>query len=292
MKNLNIQKSKLLTSLTVTLFFLSSCQSFTGSKNKTSKIADPSKTVISTYNNGKITLQDVNNEIDKLIVKNKKLKGLTFEKLTSDQKELVVKEAVFNKIARIEAKKRKLNKNKDYKEAIRFFENELLKQVLLSSIAEEAKTEENLKKNYDELVEQLKDKKDLRISYIALNSEKKAKSLYKILLKRPSSFAYQAKRKSIDKETAKKGGDLGFILEDSLPKDLVKVAKTLNNNQVSKPIAIGDRWVIIRLKGKRSAEILSFDKAKDSLSQNLAKKAIADFISESLEQAEISVLIK
>lgn len=292
MKKTANQKPKLLTALPLILL-LASCQSVTGSSNdKTTSANDPSKTIVSTYSGGQITLKDANTELDKLIAENEKLKGLTFDKLSSDQKEAIIKEVVLNEISYKEAKKRKLDKDEDYQAALKLFETELLKQKLFIKLVEDAKEEKKLKKNYDELAEKLKDKKDLRISYIAVKTEKEAEAIYQSILKSPSSFATQAKRKSLDKEVAKKGGDLGFIIEDALPADVVKQARTVEKGQIAKPIQTSGKWVIVKLEDERPAEISSFEKSKDALAQNLAKKAIEDFVSQSLEKAQISILVK
>ncbi len=285
------QKSKFLTALSLILL-LASCQNSIGSKEENLSANDPSKIIVSNYNGGHVTLKDANNELDKLIAKNEKLKGLTFDKLSPDQKEAIIKEVVLNELAYKEAKKRNLNKDKDYQEALKLFETELLKQKLFITLAKEAKDEKNLKKNYDELSEKLKGKKDLRISYIAVKTQSEAEAIYQTLLKSPNSFAAQAKRKSLDKEIAKKGGDLGFIIEDALPAEVVKQAKTVGKGQIAKPILTSGKWVIVKLEDERPAEITSFEKSKDALAQNLAKKAIEDFVSKSFEKAQISILVK
>ena len=191
-----------------------------------------------------------------------------------------------------EAKKRKLDKDKDYQEALKSFESELLKQKLLFALAKDASDETNVRKNYDELAAKLKDKKDIRISYIAVKTENEAEAIYRVLLKLPNSFASQARKKSIDKDIAKKGGDLGFVVEDVLPADVLKQVKTLQKGQISKPFSTSGKWVIVKLDDERSAEILPFEKAKDALAQNLAKKAIEDFVSQNVEKAKISILVK
>jgi parvulin-like peptidyl-prolyl isomerase len=167
-----------------------------------------------------------------------------------------------------------------------------LKQNLLFTLAKDAADEKNVKKNYDELAAKLKDKKDIRISYIAVKTQSEAEVIYQSLVKSPSSFASQAKRKSIDKEVAKKGGDLGFIIEDVLQADVLKQVKILTKGQISKPFSTYEKWVIIKLDDERPAEIVPFEKAKDALAQNLAKKAMGDFVSQSFEKAKISILIK
>ena len=287
------QKLKFLTSLSLILF-LASCQTSLNSKVSSKEVveSDSSKTVVSTYSGGEVTLKDVNIELEKLIVQNAKLKGLTFDKLSSDQKEAIIKEVVLKEMAYKEAKKRSLNKDKDYQEALKVFETELLKQRLFIALAKEASDEKNVKKNYDELVAKLKDKKDLRISYIIVKTKSEAETIYQTLLKYPNLFASQAKRKSLDKEVAKKGGDLGFVMEDALPAEVSKQAKSLAKGQISKPIQVSGKWAVIKLEDARPAEIAPFEKAKDALAQGLAKKAIEDFLTQSLEKAKISVLVK
>ncbi len=291
MKKTTNQKPKLLTALPLILV-LASCQNSISSGEKGLSANDPSRVIVSNYNGGQVTLKDANNELDKLIAKNEKLKGLTFEKLSPDQKEAIIKEVVLNDMAHKEAKKRSLNKDKDYQEALKLFETELLKQKLFIVLTKEATDEKNVKKNYDELSEKLKGKKDLRISYIAVQTENEAQAIYQFLLKSPNSFAAQAKRKSLDREIAKKGGDLGFIIEDALPAEVVKQARTVAKGQIAKPVQTSGKWVIVKLEDERAAEITSFEKSKDVLAQNLAKKAIEDFVSQSLEKAKISILVK
>jgi parvulin-like peptidyl-prolyl isomerase len=285
---------KHLTTLSLILA-LSSCQNSFNSKvsSKEGSANDPAKTIVSTYSSGKVTLKDVNFELEKLIAKNEKLKGLTFDKLNQEQKEAVIKEVIIKEVAHKEAKKRKLDKDRDYQDALKNFESELLKQKLVFALAKEAADEKNVKKNYDELAAKLKDKKDIKISYIAVKTAQEAEVLVQVLVKHPNSFASQAKKKSLDREVAKKGGDLGFVMEDSLPSEIVKQAKTMSKGQVSKPIQLSNgKWAIIKLEDERPAEIAPYEKVKDALAQNLAKKAIEDFVSQSLEKAQISILVK
>jgi hypothetical protein len=99
---------KLLTALSLTLL-LASCESISGAKSSSgiSATNDSATTVISTYNGGEVTLRSATLELEKLVARDEKLKGLTFDKLSADQKETIVKEVVFKEIAYKEAKKKK-----------------------------------------------------------------------------------------------------------------------------------------------------------------------------------------
>ena len=263
-------------------FFTFSCAMFS---QKT--IAE--KTIVATYNKGEITLAAAQLEFDKIANKNEKLKNLKFSDLKKDQQELIIKEMILQKIIYQEAKKQGFKQEESYKKAIQDFKQEFLKQKLYNYLVNTAKEETNVQKNYNELLEKSQNKLDFKISYIAINNQKKAQEIYQKLVKNPSNFAKQAKQSSIDKETAKKGGNLGFVFEDNLPKSLVENLKQLKKNQITQPIEVADSWFIVQLQQTRKAEILPFEKAKEQLAENLAKLAIEDFIEKSLEKAKINI---
>jgi parvulin-like peptidyl-prolyl isomerase len=281
-----------ITIIAITILATASITSYKLFNNKP-QTSSTTKQIVATYKDGSITLTQAQSELNKLILKNPNLKGLIFNNLNTSQKETIIKEIVLKEIAYKEAKKQKLHQTDDYKQALKLFETEILKQKLFLKLATDAKTEENLKKNYDKLVKELKKKKDIRISYIALKTEKEANSLHKILIKSPKSFADLAKIKSIDKEIAKKGGDLGFILEDSLPAEIIKQAKQLEKNKISKPFKLTDnKWIIIKLTDERPAVIAKFEEARKALSQSLSGQAIQDFISKAMKESNISITIQ
>ncbi len=253
---------------------------------------DPSKIIVSNYRSGEVTLKETQIELDKLALKNEKLRGLKFDNLTANQKEAVIKEVVLKEIAHKEAKKRNLHEEKNYKESLKTFENEVLSQNLYADIAKKAGSEEKVKKHYDKLAKDLEGKKDVKIRYISVKTQKEADSIYKILAKSPKSFTSQAKRKSLDKQSAKNGGDLGFVLRTQLQPEIADITKNLKKGEISKPISLTDKWVIIKLEDERDTQIAKFEDVKEALAGNLSQKALQEFISKNLEQAEISIMVR
>ncbi|MFT6321600.1 MAG: parvulin-like peptidyl-prolyl isomerase [Granulosicoccus sp.] len=278
--------------LIVILITLASYKLFSNSDSNVSAQNDPRKITIANFSGGKVTLRESQLELDKLILKNEKLRGLTFDNLNADQKESIIKEIILKKTAYKEAKKRNLDESKNYQEALNLFETELLKQQLYADISAKASELDNVQKNYDQLVKELESKKDLRISYIAVKTQNEADDIFEILAKYPNEFARQAERKSIDKDIAKKGGDLGFVLEDVLPEQILNTAKTLTKGQISQPISLGEKWVIVKLTDQRPAQVAKFEDVKVSLARSLAAKALQDFISKSIEDAKITIIVQ
>lgn len=265
--------------------FLSSCQS-SSDKN------DPSNKIVSTYKGGKVTLGDAQNQLDKLIASNKKLRGITFEKLGSDQKEIIIKEVVLKEISIKEAKKRNLHKEKDYKAALKLFQGELLQRKLYIDLVKEATTEENLKKKYDEIAQKTAGKKELKVSYIVVKTKKLADKLFKKLKRSPKSFYKSAKKFSLDKKTAKKGGDLGYVLSSQLPGPLAKISESLKNNQVSKPVLLAkDKWVLIKINKRKDFKLAKYKDIKKSLIENISQETLEKFNSSNVKKAEINIIL-
>ncbi len=265
-----------------------SCRSLDTSLQNSQNLKDDQK-IIATYLGGVVKIIDVKIEMEKIISKNNKLKNLKFESLNSELQKVIIQEVVINKLASKKARQNGLDKHPDYQMAINLFENELLKQKLFIEIANKVKSEENIKKNYQELVKKLQNKKDYRLSYIALKTQNQADEVYENLNKNPKKFSELAKKESLDLESGKKGGDLGFVIEDALPSEIINAIKKLKKGQITKPILSSNRFIIAKLVDERKAEILSFSKAKEILTSNLVKKALEDFNREILNEADIKI---
>jgi parvulin-like peptidyl-prolyl isomerase len=268
-------------------------QNSTTYKLNKNNVTNDDQKIIATFKYGNVKLADVKRELAKITSKEPKLKNLSFEKLSKDQQKIIIQEVVINEIAYRQAINLKLDNDEDYLEAKKLFESELLKQKLYLKIANEVKNEDNLKKSYDQLVKNLNGKKDYRISYIAFKDDsqgkKDADEISQKLQDDPKKFAEFAKKKSIDKETANKGGDLGFIVEDALPNEIISAIKKLKKNQVSKPILSAGNFIIIKFVDERKAEIISFAKVKENLAQNLIKKTLEDFNNKAVQEANLKI---
>lgn len=281
-----MKKTSLIIILSLIINF-TSCQMI--GKNDPSAAKDPKKIIIASYKNGKISLQDVEDELQKISRQNSNLDNITFEQLNFDQKKSIIQEIILRKLSYKIAKKRKLHKEEDYKKSVKDFKINLLQQKLLLDLYKDIQKEENLQKEYNKLVTDLEGKKDYKIRYIALKTQKEADNLYKKLKRRPKNFIREAKRKSIDQESAKNGGDIGYVLENNLPIAIAKNIKELKKGKISKPMNIGDKWLIVKLEDIRNAKINSFADSKKSLSLALSNKAKKEFVSKILKEAEIDI---
>tara|TARA_Y100000385_G_scaffold11424_1_gene11843 strand:+ start:1533 stop:2429 length:897 start_codon:yes stop_codon:yes gene_type:complete len=255
---------------------------------------DSKDIIIATFGNGKsITKAQLETEIEKIYIQNPKLRNVEFNNLPFSQKESIIRQIILKELSYKQAKRQNIHRSNEYKKTKRLFEKELLQQKLFVAISQDASSEERLQKKYDELKTDLQDKKEVRIRYIALKTEKEAKSLYKKLKRNPESFASQAKSKSIDKSTSDNGGDLGFVVESNLPENITKEINKLKKGKISKAFKIDNvNWIIIKLEERRKAKVPEFNDIREKLVKDLGNEAIEKFATSSLDSANIKILLK
>jgi foldase protein PrsA len=96
-------------------------------------------------------------------------------------------------------------------------------------------------------------------------------------LNKGHDFGVLAKERSIDGETSKQGGDLGWV-EDTdpfLPPYIIQTARTLKVNELSKPIPSKNGFVILQLLEKKETKKTIDQETKEFIRHELAlQKAV------------------
>ncbi|MBI4801269.1 MAG: peptidylprolyl isomerase [Elusimicrobia bacterium] len=112
-------------------------------------------------------------------------------------------------------------------------------------------------------------------------------------LDRGADFEDLAARYSEDKESAQKGGDLGYIVKGMLPRELEEPAFALPLGEASNPVLTQFGYHLLRVDEKRIAQKLKFDQVKDDLEQLLAQanfaRELANYLKELRKGAKIEV---
>lgn len=247
--------------------------------------------IVSKFNGGEVSLEEAQLELNKLALNNQDLQGVDFLALNLDEQELIIKEIIIKKIAYREALKRKLNKSDAFESALQNFKTEILAQNLYNDIKEKALNADKLQAEYVKLTQELKDKKEIKISFIAVETEQKAKNIRKIISKDPGSFAKQAKKHSINKNSAENGGDMGYVYKSSLSAEILAAAEKVKRGSITKPILVGEKWLIVKMEDERDATIPEYDSIKTVIEQSVAQKAVQKFILTNMENANISISI-
>ncbi len=178
-----------------------------------------------------------------------------------------------------DAKRMRLDKDKDYLARIREFEKmSLVSLILKKEVEDKAKVSDA---EIKEFFEQNKDKftigTKIRASHILVGTEKEANDILERLNK-GESFAKLARAFSKDKGSAQKGGDLGYFGRGRMVPEFERAALALKPGEVSKPVKTRFGYHIIKLTDIKKGKLASFEQSKESIrKQLLAQKRKALF---------------
>jgi peptidyl-prolyl cis-trans isomerase SurA len=242
--------------------------------------------IIHNIQNEIITNIDIKNEFKYLIALNNSLKKLDKEKILSISNESIIRE----KIKKIEILKnfKEIKINEDYSSIL--IKN-IYSRINLKSLDEfkrylkdygltinDIKTKTTIDALWNELIMQKygtkininKDKIEkeiLKNSKIQTKEYQLSEIIFEVISKEEIEKKYNEVVGSIDKEgfknsaaiysfseSAKIGGDIGWINENSLNDNIKKNIKDLKNGQITKPIILANGILILKLEDTKTSE--------------------------------------
>jgi len=111
-----------------------------------------------------------------------------------------------------------------------------------------------------------------------------------------ADFEDMASKFSADKQSAARGGDIGYVIKGMLPEELDKVVFKMCPGEISSPIESKFGYHIVRVDEKRIAQKFKYEMAKDDIAQIIMQNSFADEIEKYTEalkkEAKIEYLNK
>lgn len=98
-------------------------------------------------------------------------------------------------------------------------------------------------------------------------------------LKQGGDFSALAKAHSDDSITAKKGGDLGWLMQAALPEDMGKTVFALNKGEVSAPIKTDSGYHVMTVEAIKSQAMPSLDSMRADIETTIRKQELLSKIS-------------
>jgi foldase protein PrsA len=251
-------------------------------------------TLIARVNNLAITLEDLNQEIDSynaMVPKDKPELKIT----TTQQKINYLKNEM---IRRILLYQMALDKGLDRKDNVRrALEKSKMDLLVVELVKEEAAkvdvTAAEIEDYYNRFKEELKEPEERKIREIVVLTEAEAKEIL-IQLLQGADFAQLARERS-RAESAKKGGDLGFIKrgEKSPQFEEVAFSDALEIGGISNIFKGTDGYYILKVEAKRGGKRRSLSEMWDDIKRGLTflkqQQRIEDLISKLSSQAKIEI---
>jgi len=173
-----------------------------------------------------------------------------------------------------EAKKDKIEKEKEFQDRLNDIREQLLIESLLKKkvTAETQFSDEDLQKYYDAHKEEFKKGQEIQTRQILLKTEQEAKEIQARIAK-GEDFAQLARQFSIDPSAKSTGGDIGYHPKGSLIPEFEEAAFKLTKvGQVTPPVKTQLGYHLIKLEGIRTGTYVPFPEVKDFIRQKLGQE--------------------
>lgn len=179
--------------------------------------------------------------------------------------EIIKKEILYQ-----EALKQGLDKSREF---IRKMED-ARKMTLISDLLEKdvmskvRVTDKDVRDYYDRHQREFTPIKQIRASHILVKTKAEAEKIIQ-RLKKGEKFADLARKESLDRESAKNGGDIGYFSKGEIVPEFEKAAASLKIGEISGPVKTRFGYHIIKVTDKKFGPVAEFDRVKDIIRQKL-----------------------
>lgn len=128
---------------------------------------------------------------------------------------------------------------------------------------------------------------EYKVRHILVKTEAEAKAIIAQLNKK-TAFDKLAREKSIDKGSAKNGGDLGWSVPGAFVKEFGEAMQKLKKGETTTtPVKTEFGWHVIKMDDVRPTQFPPLDKVQNEVRQQLQQKRVRDAIAELRAKAKI-----
>ena len=264
----------------------------------------PQSEIIAEVNGYKILKSDLQNKITEALGKefinfknNQNYERINFDKLPKELVESLVKEIYLENEFIKEAKKSNIAKNKEVKLEIEKETNRIIKDAFIKNTIKNEANEQKTNQKYLDLSREFEGKKEYKIIEAIFETKEQAEEIYKKInekilnenlnteiLQHYSSKKSEKQNYSTNKTKTHENTEItklfynendGYIIEDQIKIEILKILITMKPNQISEPILTSAGWHIIKLLDSRSVKIPHIEQIKEKIKIELATEAIA-----------------
>jgi peptidyl-prolyl cis-trans isomerase C len=175
----------------------------------------------------------------------------------------------------------------EVKKLVQQAEDEVIRQVYFQNYVKKAVTDDAIKTVYDADLAAHPPQAEIRAAHILLKTEDEAKAIIDQINK-GADFAQLAKEKSIDTQSGKDGGELGWFSKDTMVKEFSDAAFAMQRGDISKtPVKSQFGWHIIKIEDSRMQIPPTLDQRKDEIRQVLAQEAAHKLVQDLITGAKV-----
>lgn len=204
-----------------------------------------------------------------------------------DAKKVALEKMIAGELLVQDARKQKLDRSNEVKQEIENVTRKILANAAVNRyLSEHPVGDEEIQARYDEFVKN--NPTQYHIRHILVKTEAEAKDI-RNAIKNSNDFAEQAKQHSIDTESGKQGGDLGWFIPDQAAKPLAEIFSKLEKGGISQPVQTQYGWHLIELVDSQPTKLPSLEQTREAIAKELANKRIEKYVGELHKKAKITL---
>jgi peptidyl-prolyl cis-trans isomerase C len=175
----------------------------------------------------------------------------------------------------------------EVKRFVKQAEDQAISQAYLQQLVQKDVTEDAIKAIYDADLKEHPPQIEIRASHILVKTEDEAKAIIK-QIQDGGDFAKLAEEKSIDTESAKKGGDLDWFTKDTMVKEFSDAAFAMQRGDISKvPVKTQFGWHIIKITDSRMQTPAPLEQRRDDIRKALSQEAVHKEVQDLIGKAQV-----
>ncbi len=166
--------------------------------------------------------------------------------------------------------------------------NRILAAAYLQNVINREVTEEKAFQLYQSQRENISYGDEIRLRHIVVDDETLAVETAK-RIDEGAAFDVLAGDLATDGASAEKRGALGYLEYAEMPPGYAERAFKMRNGAISEPFKSSNKWVIIKVEGRRAVKPPSYDSVKEDIFEFLKLQAIEAAVASLREEAEFEV---
>jgi peptidyl-prolyl cis-trans isomerase C len=211
------------------------------------------------------------------------------------EKKIVLDEMIDKLLLAQYAVKNKLDQDPEVAALIKRVREEILAQAVKRKLLKDNPiTEDDVKKRFEQEVEKTH-KTEYKVRHILVKDESEAKDII-AQLKKGANFSKLAEEKSIDTQSGKNGGEIGWINQGMVVPEFFNAVMKMKKGAVSaEPVKTDFGWHIIKLEDTRPLKIPTFEQfmsdqqARANIYRKMQDERVGDLIKDLKAKAKITV---
>ncbi len=246
--------------------------------------------VLATFKGGEIKESQLMEQFKNILAMQQDSKNKKFSDLPYDLQDTLIRALLNLKLLEAEVAKSDIASSKEFQEKLNLVKKQMVQQEFIESYAKSHLTEKMIDEEYQNMLNNLKGKDEVKVSHILVEEEKLAIETHK-KLKKGASFDKLAKEYSKDEGSKLLGGDIGYVREGQLVPEFEKQAFAMKVNEISPPVKTQFGWHIITVTSRKPITLPKKEEVIQEITNKLSKKIIEEYFADLVKKADAKILI-